>query len=130
MCGLALENCNRESMARYHRIEAGTKRSQSPDVALKQLHTQEIWGQSSYYTGTAAVKAKPGPLPEGANGVEFETDVPPTAGTSTDAESYWYHDQPDVTLDPTETFAKLKVKITRVRYTTGSILRQGMTWEP
>lgn len=119
-------------MAIYHRIETGRK-NQSIQTALSQIHTKEIWGRTSFNTpGFPAVKALYGPLPDKANGIEFETTTSPTLNSSTTSEAYWYLDgkTPGVSSDSTGDFARIAVSIRLVRYTSGTILSKGVEWSP
>ncbi|MBZ4157065.1 hypothetical protein JYG50_25505, partial [Escherichia fergusonii] len=81
---------------------------------------EEIWGAVSVY-GNAfpTVRAFPGPLPEGKDGIEFSTSVPPTPGSSTPREVYWkLHEQsPEVGKSLDGNFARIKATIRKVRYT-------------
>lgn len=74
-------------MPLYHRLASSTQRL---DVAFHQTHSKEVWGTGAFLTGIASVKAYLGPLPAGDDGIEFETDIPPTPGTSPLAVAYWY----------------------------------------
>ncbi len=64
----------------YRRLESGT---QSLEAAAMQEASGEIWGrpaQNTFASDFPKAKAYEGPLPEGARGVEFATDVPPDSG--------------------------------------------------
>lgn len=58
----------------YHHLES---RNQTPNDAARQELSGEVWGRSSLGSFIPKVKAYRGPLPEGARGIEFLTDVPP-----------------------------------------------------
>ena len=65
----------------YHRLESPT---QTPADARLQVESGEIWGRPRRYSDIPSVKAYPGPLPPGARGIEFTTEVPPDAQTGPD----------------------------------------------
>ena len=58
---------------KFHRLESPT---QTPATARQQVASQEIWGKTPRGGIHPTVQAYRGPLPRGARGVEFETDVP------------------------------------------------------
>ena len=60
----------------FHRLRNAT--TQSDDVADSQQRSQEIWGLAARWSNLRAVKAYCGLLPDGAEGIEFMTAVPPT----------------------------------------------------
>jgi hypothetical protein len=64
----------------YHRFESPT---QTPGTAIVQEKSLKIWGQPSKFVGTPYVQAYKGPLPKGARGIEFRTNVAPDASTTT-----------------------------------------------
>jgi hypothetical protein len=59
----------------FYRLESPT---QTPETAALQESSGEIWGHSAQGSDIPSVKAYNGPLPEGARGIEFTTDTPPT----------------------------------------------------
>ena len=61
----------------YHRLESPT---QPLDIVLVQQRTGTIRGYPAMGSFIPKVKAYGGPLPEGARGIEFTTDVPPDDG--------------------------------------------------
>jgi hypothetical protein len=63
----------------YHRLESPT---QTPADAARQQATGEIWGRPAQWSLIPKVKAYRGPLPAGARGIEFVTDVPPDVGSA------------------------------------------------
>lgn len=68
----------REPAARiYHRKESPT---QSRAVAAIQEASHEMWGSPAATSSRPTVKAFEGPLPQGARGIEFTTDVEPDPG--------------------------------------------------
>jgi hypothetical protein len=58
----------------FHRLESPT---QTADDASKQEASGEIWGRTPFGSSWPQVQAYAGPLPDGASGVEFMTDVRP-----------------------------------------------------
>lgn len=66
---------------RYHRLESPT---QTPVVAAMQEASSEIWGTYDMLFGAPArlpsVDAYVGPLPDGADGIEFETEIEADVG--------------------------------------------------
>jgi RHS repeat-associated protein len=58
----------------YHRPESTT---QTAEDAQKQVNSREVWGQEPQFSHIPKVQAYDGPLPEGARGIEFTTDVEP-----------------------------------------------------
>ncbi|MFY8042487.1 MAG: hypothetical protein ACOVOD_06135 [Rhodoferax sp.] len=117
-------------MTIYYRGEWGQKK-QTAEIAINQVHTGEIWGGVSRNSGVPAVKAKPGELPAGTNGVEFETDIPPDDASP--AEVFWYpsiNKSQGLALSADQKFAQLTVRFRQVRYTTGEILKNGVDWKP
>ena len=58
----------------YHRQESPT---QSPEVALLQVASGEIWGRTPRGGRWPTVQAYPKPIASGARGVEFTTAVQP-----------------------------------------------------
>ena len=69
-------------MRTYHRRESTT---QTPDIARMMEESGELWGKGNRMSGggrgSPTASAYEGPLPDGARGVEFQTDVPPRDGT-------------------------------------------------
>lgn len=62
----------------YHRLAS---RTQTPHDAAMQETSGEIWGRAPRDSDIPKVKAYPGPLPPGAKGIEFTTDVEPDHGS-------------------------------------------------
>lgn len=91
----------------FHRLASTT---QTPEVALKQEQSREIWGKESRYGGPPAVKAYVGRLPPGLRGIEFDTDVPPEPG-SPPGHAEWRRPRPGVVIE--DGFAKLSVRWVR-----------------
>jgi len=61
----------------FHRLESP---SQTVDVAQLQERSGEIWGRAPYNSHVPKVQAYARPLPEGARGIEFYTDVAVDSG--------------------------------------------------
>jgi len=99
-------------MALYHRLASPT---QQLETAIYQTRSNEVWGTGAFLTGLAAVKAYLGPLPVGADGIEFETNVAPTPGTSTLSVAYWYQGQAQAAANPG--FVMIPVAMRKVVYT-------------
>jgi hypothetical protein len=95
-------------VALYHRLESPT---QTAGDAQMQQASQEIWGKAPRNGLQPAVQAYTGPLPPGAQGVEFETDIPPDPGCPP-GQAYWRGPRDGVQVD--QDYAKIKVRITRV----------------
>jgi hypothetical protein len=75
-----------------------------------------LWGRAApHWGGLPAVRAYVGPLPDGARGIEFTTDVAPEAGQG-GFEARWYAGAPGVSLrhiDGQDTVI-LPVTVTRI----------------
>jgi len=93
----------------YHRLENPI--SQSQQIAAQQVATGELWGRPIRGGGLIpSVKAYPGPLPSGSNGIEFTTNIPATHLTP--STHYWVHGfDPGITLRQVggDTFAIIPV---------------------
>ena len=58
----------------FHRECNGT--TQTLETMIKQINSGEIWGRPKHQgNGLLSVAAFPHPLPDGVDGIEFETDV-------------------------------------------------------
>jgi hypothetical protein len=117
-------------MQKYHRRATGGK-NQDFHTAIGQAIASEVWGTTSTFgNGFPTVRAFPGPLPDGADGIEFTTDVPPTPGSSTPHEVYWKLHQASPLVEEREggSFAAIKVKILKARYTTLKSLQPRCEW--
>jgi len=91
----------------FHRLESLT---QTPEVAQLQEESGEIWGRASRWgTGEPVVQAWNGPLPEGARGVEFFTNAPPTGYPNIGPLVQWYPGE-GVTVEGE--FAKIACTVT------------------
>lgn len=99
-------------MPLYHRLASSTQRL---DVAFHQTHSGEVWGTGAFLTGIASVKAYLGPLPAGYDGIEFETNIAPTPGTSTLTVAYWYQGQAQAAAK--SGFVMIPVSMKKVAYT-------------
>jgi hypothetical protein len=72
--------------------------------------TGEIWGGSANWGGPPRVQAHSGPLPKGASGIEFYTDVAPDPDTPKQW-SYWT--APRAGVREEDGFAKICCTITK-----------------
>lgn len=70
----------------FHRLESPT---QTPDVARMQEASGEVWGRTPRGGDVPQVQAYSGPLPEGARGVEFTTNTPPSSVNALSGEARW-----------------------------------------
>jgi len=116
----------------FHRQATG-KLNQDFKTVVSQVGTKEIWGgkDSMYGNGFPSVRAFLGPLPDGKDGIEFQTTVLPTPGGETKTEVYWaYHKQSDwVESREGEEFAAIRVDILKVRYTKELNLQPNVEWK-
>jgi len=80
----------------YNRQATGND-NQTLQTMVRQVHNSQMWGRITLNNAILAVKAKHGKLPDGVDGVEFETDAVPTPGCSTKSEAFWYANQPGTT---------------------------------
>lgn len=78
----------------FHRLENAS--TQTPATAAAQQASGEIWGRTPRGGMEPTVQAYAGPLPQGARGVEFTTDVPPSAVNTMNGEARWYQSAPGV----------------------------------
>lgn len=116
----------------YHRLATGGK-NQDLHTALDQVSSSEIWGALSIYGNYfPTVRACPGPLPDGKDGIEFSTSVPPTRGASTPAEVHWklHKQSPLVQSSDNGEFARISVLMRVVRYTKERSLKPRCEWKP
>lgn len=114
----------------FHRVATGNHK-QDFHTVICQVQTGEIWGkQAMYGNDHPVVRAMPGPLKDGADGIEFETDVKPTPFCETPSEVYWHlhADSPWVQSRQNGTFACIAVKIRKVRYTKAESLKPRFEW--
>jgi hypothetical protein len=63
-----------------------------------QTTSRELWGRAASSSTIPAVKAYRNALPNGARGIEFETEIAPTAGSGNPHEARWYLGTPGVRL--------------------------------
>lgn len=104
-------------MAVYHRLGSP---SQTLQTAVLQTHSHEVWGLGAFHSPLPSVKAYRGALPPNMDGIEFETDIPPTPGTSTPTTAYWYLGEATQKVDPIVgvlPYVKIGVTIRKVIYT-------------
>lgn len=78
-----------------HRLESPT---QTPDEATRQVSSGDLWGRAPLGSFVPKVKAYRGPLPEGARGIGFATDVPPDVGSARQRVD-WSGPRPGARLD-------------------------------
>jgi hypothetical protein len=93
--------------ALYHRIESPT---QTPEDAIRQEKSGELWGYPARWSDRPKVKAYVGPLPPSRRGIEFTTDVPPDKNCPP-THAYWSGPRAGVVVEGE--CAKIKVKVTR-----------------
>ncbi len=94
----------------YHRRASPTQTSED---AARQQASGEIWGRPPLGSTIPAVQASVGPLPPGAQAIEFATDVMPDPGAPP-GQAYRRGPRAGVTVDNDE--AKIRVVITRNTY--------------
>jgi hypothetical protein len=95
----------------YHRL--ANNRTQTFADAAKVALSAELWGRPRRNGLVPRVKAYLGPLPSGASGIEFSTEV--AADPSTPPKTaYWTVGRPGVRSDGE--FAKIPVRISVVHY--------------
>ncbi len=95
-----------EDFGPFHRLESLT---QTPEVAQLQEQSGEIWGTTPRWGFEPTVQAYEGPLPEGARGVEFNTEFGPNR--SAPPGQAWWQEGPGVRVEGD--WAKLSCVITR-----------------
>ena len=84
---------------------------------VQQVHTAEIWGKERLGGGLPAVKAFYGPLPQGADGIEFETSLPPTTGVPRIGQTHsWYASSGHAAVARDPAYAAIPVRVRHVRY--------------
>jgi len=96
----------------YHRLESP---SQSAEVAETQESSGEIWGtynrdMMGCRSPFPSVDAYVGPLPKGARGIEFTSEIPPDPGTPPHL-ARWTKRRDGVIIEGD--FARLRVRVTR-----------------
>jgi hypothetical protein len=114
----------------YHRVPTG-RSNQNLLTAFKQTDSKQVWGGLSTYGNLyPTVRAFFGPLPDGWDGVEFETDVAPSKGCSTPREAFWKLGvgTPGVVLAADGSSAAIPVRLRKVRYTSSTSLGAGVDW--
>ena len=80
----------------FHRVE--TPRFQTPEVALLQEKSGEIWGRTAKWSHTPSVKAYTGLLLN-RRGIEFTTETEPQFDRGSPYEVRWFlNDTPGVLL--------------------------------
>jgi hypothetical protein len=79
--------CFMRAFGPFHRKET---KYQTPQDALKQVSSGEIWGSTPKNGGMCpTVQAYPGQLSDGRRGIEFSTDIESESGSSP-IEARWY----------------------------------------
>lgn len=94
----------------FHRIQTPTK--QTSELGVRQEAEGRICGFAPNWGGEPSVKAYRGPLPRNERGIEFWTNIPPTAGTGTPTTAYWRKGSPGVTPH-TDDMVCIAVVVTR-----------------
>lgn len=97
------EMANNEKI--FHRKESTT---QTPEDADKIEKSGELWGKVPREGDRPTAQAYAGPLPPGARGVEFDTDVSPDTGCRPHYPS-WSGPRDGVEVD--DEFAKIKIRV-------------------
>ncbi len=116
----------------FHRVATGDK-NQDFRTVISQVFTSEMWGATAMYGSKfPSVRALKEELPDGVDGIEFETDVLPTPSSETPREVYWklHSDSDWVESREGEEFACIKVVIRKVRYTKEANLKPNVEWKP
>ena len=99
-----------------HRRKAEKK--QTYEQALAQQSVRRIVGRNILDKSEPAVHAYWGPLPDNAEGIEFETDISPTGHLEPGGYVKWHSRRQDVerfTRNGTD-HAKIRIRITKIRY--------------
>jgi hypothetical protein len=95
----------------FHRL------GDSAEVIRQIRESGELWGlppRNCFQCAIAKVKGYAGPLPYGAQGFEFETDVPPDLGHVPEKPTWSaIPERPDVAFDGT--YAMIKIRILKIR---------------
>ena len=93
----------------FHRL------GDSAEVIQKICGSGELWGlppRNFFHSDIASAKAYSGPLPDGAIGFEFETEVPPDAG-HVPGRPNWSAEPPRAGIAFDGTWAKIKIRVLR-----------------
>ncbi len=72
----------------FHRVETPI---QTPELALLQVSSGEIWGREPYGSNMLVVQAYRNELPPEKRGIQFTTPVTPQPGSGTPYEARWYY---------------------------------------
>ena len=86
-------------------------RAHSDEDAYKIEATGELWGWPRWQSSIPQPQAFEGPLPEGAIGIEFYTDVEPTGNTAPHY-ARWCPPAPGIVVVDDE-YAKIRVVVTK-----------------
>ena len=92
----------------FHRLR--NQITQSDAIADQQQQSQEVWGRAARWSSLRAVKAYHGPLPDGAQGIQFVTAVAPSGNSPYNA--FWYEGSAGVFIN-SQGFAVIQVTITK-----------------
>jgi hypothetical protein len=68
----------------FHRLETPT---QTPQIAVLQVTSNEIWGKAPRGSGFPVVQAYRNNIPAGQRGIEFTTPIAPQKGSGTPYEA-------------------------------------------
>jgi hypothetical protein len=79
--------------ATYHRLRSPTQTVADDQM---QVTTKRVCGRAAWGSHIPSVKAYPGSLPVGCQGIEFTTAVRPSSGRSTPSMIKWYQGDPGV----------------------------------
>jgi hypothetical protein len=71
----------------FHRVETNI---QTPELAVLQVKSGEIWGKETRYGGVPVVQAYRRELDPGKRGIQFTSSVKPHPGGGTPLEARWY----------------------------------------
>lgn len=86
--------------------------TQDAAAARSQALSGEVWGRVPRWGLVPTVKAFPGQLPFGAEGIEFWSFEEPDQAVG--PRSYWSQRGPFVTIEDSEELAKLKIAFVRI----------------
>ena len=77
----------------YHRLRSTTQPQALDQIQVK---SGQVCGRAAWGSHIPSVKAYPGPLPSGASGIEFTTDIKLSPGRSSPSMVKWYRGDPGV----------------------------------
>ena len=96
----------------FHRLASPT---QTTADTQKIIDSGELWGGPGRFSDTPMVQAHAGPLPEGAQGFEFYTDVAPNLN-DVPWRANWSSTNPGVVMRQNGDYAAIPIVITRVSH--------------